>query len=152
MGSNKKIAFRNQLTPKSGIPIKGTTVSFFKTFSLFLVYVYVKILRCGLDTDNFAFAFFFFQRLLHYSWNMNSAFRLMNSNPHCSCTRITLCKRHCVLFTHCSQDPQPLYSEKKKIKNGSYSTIHTFKNYFTTVFSVFNKINCIQTDPKMNID
>ena len=29
----------------------------------------------------------------------------------------------------------------KNIKNGSYSTIHTFKNYFTIVFSVFNFSN-----------
>ena len=33
----------------------------------------------------------------------------------------------------------------KNIKNGSYSTIHIFKNYFITVFSVFsfsnNKLN-----------
>ena len=27
---------------------------------------------------------------------------------------------------------------KKNIKNGSHITIHTFKNYFATVFSVFN--------------
>jgi len=26
----------------------------------------------------------------------------------------------------------------KNIKNRSHGTIHTFKNYFTTVFSVFN--------------
>ena len=26
-------------------------------------------------------------------------------------------------------------------------TIHTFKNYFATVFSVFSKISCIQMDP-----
>ena len=30
---------------------------------------------------------------------------------------------------------------RKKIKNGSHSTIHTFKNYFATVFSVFNFSN-----------
>ena len=36
---------------------------------------------------------------------------------------------------------------KKNFKIGSYSTIHTFKNYFITVFSVFNKISNIQTDP-----
>ena len=36
---------------------------------------------------------------------------------------------------------------KKNFKNGSYGTIHTFKNYFATVFSVFNKISCIQTGP-----
>ena len=33
----------------------------------------------------------------------------------------------------------------KNIKNGSHGTIHTFKNYFTTVLSVFsfnnNKLN-----------
>ena len=39
-----------------------------------------------------------------------------------------------VLFMHCSWDPQPLYSEKN-IKNESHGTIHTFKNYFTAVFS-----------------
>ena len=48
---------------------------------------------------------------------------------------------------HCSWDPQPLYSEKKKIKNESHGTIHTFKNYFVTVFSIFSKISGIQTHP-----
>ena len=43
-----------------------------------------------------------------------------------------------VLFTHCSWDPQPLYSEKNNLKMGLTVFIHTFKNYFTTVFSVFN--------------
>ena len=37
-----------------------------------------------------------------------------------------------------------LFKKKKK----SYNTIHTFKNYFVTVFSVFSKINSIQTHPK----
>ena len=44
-----------------------------------------------------------------------------------------------------SLDLQPLYLEKN-IKNRSHGTIHVFKNYFVTVFSVFSKINCIQTD------
>ena len=42
----------------------------------------------------------------------------------------------------------------KNIKNGSHGTIHTFKNYFVTVLSVFSfqfsvsaTINSIQTDP-----
>ena len=52
-----------------------------------------------------------------------------------------------ILFTHCLRDPQPLYSEKK-IKNGSYGTIHIFKNYFIIMFLVFSKISCIQTDLK----
>ena len=42
------------------------------------------------------------------------------------------------LFIHCLWDPQLLYFEKKKIKNGSHDIIHTFKNYFVTVFSVFS--------------
>ena len=33
------------------------------------------------------------------------------------------------------------------IKNWSHGTIHTFKNYFVTMFSVLVKINSIQTDP-----
>ena len=33
------------------------------------------------------------------------------------------------------------YSHIKKIKNGSHGTIHTFKNYFATVFSVFSVSN-----------
>ena len=38
------------------------------------------------------------------------------------------------------------FIQEKKIKNGSHDTIRTFKNYFATVFLVFSKINCIQTD------
>ena len=46
-------------------------------------------------------------------------------------------------------DPQISFLIKFFIKNGSHSTIHTFKNYFATVFSVFSfsKINSIQTHP-----
>ena len=33
------------------------------------------------------------------------------------------------------------------IKNGFHGTIYIFKNYFATVFLVFSKISCIQTDP-----
>ena len=47
-------------------------------------------------------------------------------------------------------DPQISFFINFFIKNGSYGTIHTFKNYFATVFSVFSfsKISSIQTDPK----
>ena len=41
------------------------------------------------------------------------------------------------MFKHYSWDPQPLYSEKKNIKNEFHGIIYTFKNYFVTVFSVF---------------
>ena len=38
---------------------------------------------------------------------------------------------------HCSRDPQTFLFSKFFIKNESYGTIHTFKNYFATVFSIF---------------
>ena len=52
-------------------------------------------------------------------------------------------------LVHCSRTPQTLFFINFFIKNGSHSIIHTFKNYFATVFSVFsfNKISSIQTDP-----
>ena len=44
-------------------------------------------------------------------------------------------------WVHCAWDKNH-YSRTvhalKNIKNGSHSTIHTFKNYFTTVLSIFN--------------
>ena len=39
---------------------------------------------------------------------------------------------------HYAQDPQTSFFIQTFIKNESYDTIHTFKNYFTTVFLVFN--------------
>ena len=45
-----------------------------------------------------------------------------------------LCKRQKSLFTHCNSTVHAF----KYIKNESHDTIHTFKNYFTTVFSVFS--------------
>ena len=39
---------------------------------------------------------------------------------------------------YCSRDPQTLLFGNFFIKNGSHGTIHTFKNYFSTVFSVFS--------------
>ena len=44
------------------------------------------------------------------------------------------------------RDPQTFFSNKTFIKNEFHSTIHTFKNYFITVFLIFSKISCIQTD------
>ena len=50
----------------------------------------------------------------------------------------------CALF----MIPQTSFFSNVFIKNGSHGTIHTVKNYFATVFSVFsfNKINYIQTN------
>ena len=54
------------------------------------------------------------------------------------------------LFTHNARTVHAF----KNIINGSHDTIHTFKNYFTTVFLVFSfqfsvsvTISSIQTDP-----
>ena len=56
--------------------------------------------------------------------------------------------RSCALFT----GPINLFFFNKIfIKNRSHDTIHTFKNYFTSTFSVFSKINGIQTDAEVSI-
>ena len=47
---------------------------------------------------------------------------------------------------HYLRDLQTSFFNKTFIKNGSHNTIHIFKNYFITVFSIVNKINGIQTD------
>ena len=39
---------------------------------------------------------------------------------------------------HYSRDPQASFFNKIFIKNGSHGTIHTFKNYFATMFSIFS--------------
>ena len=47
-----------------------------------------------------------------------------------------------------TQNLQILLFSNFFIKNWSHNTIHTFKNYFSTVFSVLAKISSIQIDPK----
>ena len=54
-------------------------------------------------------------------------------------------------LVHCSRDPQTSFFNKNFIKNESHDTIYIFKNYFTIVFSIFSKINDIQTDSINNI-
>ena len=73
---------------------------------------------------SWAFVVFFLARIS--IWTVTALFMDMDS----------LCRRQ----VHCSRDQQPLYSEKIYIyiKNGSHSTIYTFKNYFATVFLVFS--------------
>ena len=39
---------------------------------------------------------------------------------------------------HCSWDPQTSFFSNFFIKNGSHNTIHTFRNYFAIMFSVFS--------------
>ena len=91
------------------------------------IYIYIDIereypfgYRCQrLRFDLFIFYFFF---------------RAFHVIMHCSVGPM-----HCSVGpVYCSWDPQILYSGKKNFKTGSHNTIHIFKNYFATVFLVFN--------------
>ena len=104
----------------------------------------VQSLRFGHGTHatvNVSFLlFFFFSRISEWC-------------SYCSCTVAWIVTANVdfplwtvirALFT----DPQiPLFS-KFFIKNESHGTIHTFKKYFITVFSISAKISSIQTDPE----
>ena len=114
-------------------------------YSIFsLPYTSIFLLRLGLDTNyflrvafsSFAFfssSFFFFFFFLCCT---RFTFRGQSTVLHCSCTVYTV---H-VLF----RGPITTLFRKKKFKSGFYGTIHRFKNYFVTVFSVFS---CIQINP-----
>ena len=43
-----------------------------------------------------------------------------------------------IIVYHCSRTVYSTVHVLKNIKNGSHDTIHTFKNYFITVFLVFS--------------
>ena len=75
----------------------------------------------------------FFYFILFFLARMNSN-RIVHA--HGFYVQESKCTFH-ALFTSDLWDPQPLYFEKK-VKNGSHSTIHTFKNYFATIFFVFS--------------
>ena len=104
----------------------------YKIYFLFFIIIlwnllYTRISEC-LDRNYVAsgvcvllLCFFFFHTFL--------AFR----DKFYSCTVHTL-------FTYCSNIVHMTYTTlfKNNIKNRSYGTIYTFKNYFIIVFSVFN--------------
>ena len=66
-------------------------------------------------------------------------------------------KGQLILQQYCSYTVTVLFMEPtitlfiKNIKNGSYSTIYTFKNYFATVFLVSATISSIQADLQIHI-
>ena len=68
------------------------------------------------------FSCFMFCFLFYFSLRVNSNLTWV----HCAETKITI---HALFIT---------VHALKNIKNGSHNTIHTFKNYFATVLSVFN--------------
>ena len=76
----------------------------------------------------FLFSFFLFFLLMHADYTIKEI----------------LCMIH-VLFMYSVRIVYGTYNHfiKKNIKNESYSIIHTFKNYFVIMFSVFNKISGI---------
>ena len=99
------------------------------------------------ENPRFASGVFFFflhafvgLRLLfmHCAWTVATKF---DFSPSSQSIRI-----HRVLFT----DPQISLFNNFFIKTGSHGTIHTFKNYFATVFFSFqfqfSIFNCIQMD------
>ena len=51
-------------------------------------------------------------------------------------------------LVHCLQDSQTFFFNKIFIKNGFYASIHIFKNYFATLFSVFNFQQNDRSGPK----
>ena len=69
---------------------------------------------------------------------------ILSVNGSCAlCTRpsISLTSKFCIEMClsvglmHCSRDLQTSFFTQTFIKNGSHGTIHTFKNYFATLFS-----------------
>ena len=85
-----------------------------------------------------SFLFFIFLFFLFFVFTRFGVMRLlfMNYSLNSSSKGWIFYSKQCIcaLFT----DPQiPLFSNFF-IKNGSHSTIHTFKNYFAIVFSVFS--------------
>ena len=103
---------------------------------------------------SFAFAFYFFSFLFFFFF-FQAAFQWDLSNyGYCSCT---VNEQQPQLFDYSSVNSALMYCSRVLqtsifshlfIKNESHGTIYTFKNYFTTVFSVFSfsKINYIQMD------
>ena len=75
------------------------------------------------------FFFFFFLTRFHLEY---CGYCSMNSNRNCWLSAVNSAHMHC-LRTHKFH-----FFINFFIKNGSHSTIHTFKNYFATVFSVFS--------------
>ena len=82
-------------------------------------------------------------RYLHiYVLKITFCFFFFFSQPH-YLTKSTINSAR----VHCSWIPQISLFSYFFIKNLSHGTIHTFKNYFVTMFSVSAKISSIQTDP-----
>ena len=105
---------------------------------LLRIYIHYLLLRVRLEPRCVFFFFFFF----HAFFPTSSTVYVRYINSNCNFWPV-FCEQYiCALFT----EQQISFFIKFFIKNRSYSTIHTFKNYFITVFSVFsfNKISSIK--------
>ena len=96
-----------------------------------------------------AFSFFLFFFFFFFSFFLARVFPPQVATVHALLTTTfdQVFHEQCIrtLFT----DSQILLFSNFFNKNGSHGTIHIFKNYFVTVFSVFSfsKISSIQTEP-----
>ena len=101
-------------------------ISSIQTNSIYIFLVFIShslSIRLDCAFCTYAFSLFFFQRMnCKIIW-----IYCARDKNYCSCTLAAL-------FIYCSSTIYVF----KNIKTGSHGTIHTFKNYFTTVFSVFN--------------
>ena len=84
------------------------------------------------------FIFIFYQKHVNTAASARDLHHFQH--PHIGPAMVLL-----VGLVYCSRDPQISLFSNFFIKNESHDTIHTFKNYFVTVFSVFsfsiNKFN-----------
>ena len=85
------------------------------------------------------FPFFFIEKCISRGILFVSRSYALCTGPTTSLTNKIFTKI-CLLvgFLYCSRDPQTSFFNKIFIKNVSHGTIHIFKNYFATIFSVFN--------------
>ena len=96
---------------------------------------------------SFLFLFLFFcTRLAQQNWRCATVHALFINSSH-NIWLFNSFSAVSVGYMYCLQDPQTSLFSNFFIKNGSHYTIHTFKSYFATVFSIFSKINSIQTHP-----
>ena len=97
----------------------------------------------------FFFPFFSASFTVHGTWTVHlglwTVTRTVHARRlHCAGDIVHYSRTIYVLFT----GPTITLFRKKNIKNGPHGTVCTFKKKEnSTVFSVFNKISCIQTDP-----
>ena len=110
-----------------------------------------QILRCGLDWAYLCLRFilshfflFFFLPEVGFTWGTDLPVGPVHSARDPLALWTSTHWFEMTLFVdpmHCSRDPQISFFTQTLIKNGSHSTIHTFKNYFATIFSLFSKIS-----------